>query len=295
MIDSYLPYLGAALGAALAAPLSLLYNRFPEPWLQDYDYDPLAANFRPARRMRLRPHTLAVMAALAILFFAAFFFNPLYITEKKIFHVLLMLVPLLPFTLIVVCDYLNRIIPDQLVIAAAVSSLFGFLADGLEGSYWVPAGSPWYMYPVNRILGGIVGAGLLLAVSMIGSWISGQEAMGFGDIKLIFVCGLLSGGYGLIFVVFIAFISGGIYAVPLYIRKRKRIRAEARMIAESSDPVKTRREIEEKNAAVHFAEDPDYLAFGPFLAVGTAIFLILETPIHDMFEVYFLSTVKYLF
>jgi len=281
--NSYLPLLGAFLGAALALPLQYTYNAFPEAWLQDYDYNPKAKDARFAKRMKTVPHTVIVMVSLALLFFAAVYVNKVFISEKHVFHILLILVPLLPFSLTVVSDKLNRIIPDQLVAAIALCSVFGFLADGLEGSLWVLPEAPWYMNPLNRILGAVIGAGLLWGIGMIGSWVSGQESMGFGDIKLIFACGLLSGAYGLIFVFFFAFVLGGIFAVPLYIAKRRRIHAEEKEIRESPDPVRKRREIEKRNNAVHFSEDPDYIAFGPFLALGTALFLIFEAPVHEFF------------
>jgi len=280
---SYLPVLGAILGAALALPMQYMYNSFPEVWLQDYDYDPAAKNFRPAKRMLFVPHTLVLMVSLSVLFFSAFCFNSAFVIEKDVFHILLMLLPLLPLALIVVSDKLNRIIPDQLVFAAALLSVFGFLADGLEGSFWVASQSPWYMNPLNRILGAIIGAGLLWGIGALGSLISRQESMGFGDIKLIFACGLLSGVYGLVFVLFFAFVLGGIFALPLYISKRRRIRAEHKQILASSDPDKTRGEIDRQKELIHFSEDPDYIAFGPFLALGTVLFLIFETPIYQFY------------
>lgn len=288
MNSFFLPSLAAALGAALALPLQYAFNTFPEAWLQDYDFDPRSKNYRPARRMMLRPHTLTVMAALAFLFFCAFFVNEPYISKRNIFHILLMLLPLLPLMLIVISDCLNRIIPDQLVLAAALCSVFGFLADGLEGSLWITSDAAWYMYPANRIMGGVIGALILWGIGSLGELFSGQESMGFGDIKLIFACGLLSGAYGLLFVFFFAFIMGGIFAVPLYINKRKRIHADDKAVRESNDPEKTRAEIETRRSAVHFSDDPDYIAFGPFLAVGTALFLIFETPVRHFFEEYIL-------
>lgn len=295
MLSDYLPLFGALLGAALALPLQHLYNRFPESWLQDYDYDPKAKDFRLAKRMKFVPHTLVVMVTLMLLFFAAFYVNDSFVREKDVFHFLLMLVPLLPLSLTVVSDKLNRIIPDQLVLAIALCSVFGFLADGLEGSLWFTSQSHWYMTLVNRILGAVIGAGLLWGIGLIGSWISGQESMGFGDIKLIFACGLLSGAYGLIFVFFFAFILGGIIALPLYINKRRRVRAEEIIIRQSRDPVGKRREIEKSKATVHFSEDPDYIAFGPFLALGTAVFLIFETPVREFFVSYILTSAGLLF
>jgi len=295
MIQDLLPWLAAVLGASLSLPLRYLFGRFPESWLQDYDYDPKAANHRPAKRIALFPDTPVLAVSLAVLFFLAFRLNPGYTDKGHILHILLMILPLLPFSLIVISDHLNRIIPDQLVLLTGIFSILGLLADGFEGSLWVPAGGAWYLAPLNRVLGGIIGAALLFGIAFLGSWISGQESMGFGDIKLIFVCGLLSGGFGLIFVFFFAFVAGGIFAVPLFIRKQKRIRAEDKLILTSEDPEKTRRQIEEQKAGIHFADDPDYIAFGPFLAIGTAVFLIFETPVYQYFQSSILPTLGFIF
>lgn len=294
-LNFLLPYLGAVLGAALALPLQYAYNTFPETWLQDYDFKPDAKNVRLAKRMNFMPHTLLLLISMALLFFAAFYVNSAFVLQKNAFHMLLILVPLLPFSLIVISDKLNRIIPDQLVAAVALSAVFGFLADGLEGNFWIARESAWYWNPLNRILGAVIGAALLWGIGIIGSWISGQESMGFGDIKLIFACGLLSGAYGLVFVIFFSFVLGGIFAVPLYISKRRRISAEEKLIRESPDPERKRKELEKKKEAVSFADDPDYIAFGPFLALGTVIFLIFETPVHDFFINYILTSTGQLF
>jgi len=295
MSDYILPLMGAAFGAAAALPLQHLYNVFPEAWLQDYDYDPTAGNHRAARRMTFIPHTLIVLISLGLLFFLAFFANKSFVSDRAVFHILLVLLPLLPFSIIVVSDQLNRIIPDQLVAAVAVFSIFGFLADSLEGNMWMSPHTAWYMYPVNRILGALIGAGLLWGIGILGSWISGQDSMGFGDVKLMFACGLLCGAYGLGFVFFFAFVLGGLFAIPLYIRKRQRIRAEEKMILTSENPDAAKKMLDDQKENVHFADDPDYIAFGPFLTLGTAVFLVFETPLYEFFRTQILASARMLF
>jgi prepilin signal peptidase PulO-like enzyme (type II secretory pathway) len=295
MNDILLYILSAVLGMALALPLQYIYNIFPEPWLQDYDYDPKAPDHRLSRRMKFLPHTLILMIALAVFFFCSLYVNRSFVLERDVFHFLLMLLPLLPFSLIVISDQLNRIIPDQLVAAVALLSVFGFLADHLEGSLWIASDAAWYAYALNRILGALIGAGILWGIGILGSWVSGQESMGFGDVKLMFACGLLSGIYGLGFVFFIAFVLGGLFAVPLYIHKRKRIRLEEKMISESVSPDKMRKYLNRQKNNIHYSEDPDYIAFGPFLALGTAAFLIFETPLRAFFETNIMASADLLF
>ena len=56
----------------------------------------------------------------------------------------------------------------------------------------------------------------------------------------------------------------------------KRISKEKKRIAEAEDPRAEKLKIQREKAAIHFAEDPDYMAFGPFLALGCAVFMIME-------------------
>lgn len=282
MSDVILPLIFAATGALIAAPLHLIYNRLPEPWLQDYDYNPEDSGARPAKRMKFIPHSLILIPVIALLFFLGAYLNPLFFEKRQIFYILLMFFPVAPCALIVMSDKLNRIIPDQLVVFAGAISVFGFISDAVYGSLWFP-GKPFYFAVLNRILGAVIGAGLLWGIGFIGSLLSKQEAMGQGDVKFIFACGLLSGAYGLIFVFFFAFIIGGVAAVPLLVRKRMRIAREEKSIRESSNPAKARRRLEREKEAIPFSEDPDYIAFGPFLALGTVCFLLFETPVCTYF------------
>jgi prepilin signal peptidase PulO-like enzyme (type II secretory pathway) len=285
----------AAVGVLLSAPLHLIYNILPESWLQDYDFDPDSEDVRAARRMRFFPHSLILIPVIAALFFLGAYLNPSFFENRQVFFILLMFLPIFPFSLIVMSDKLNRIIPDQIVVFAGLLSVFGFVSDVLYKSMWFSEESPFYYAIINRILGALIGAGLLWLIGFLGSILTQKEAMGQGDIKFIFVCGLLSGAYGLIFVFFFSFIIGGIVAVPLLIRKRIRISRADQMIRESNNPAKTRKNLAREKQQIHFADDPDYIAFGPFLALGTACFLIFETLVHSYFTGTILVSLEYLF
>lgn len=276
-------------GLMLAWPLRFLFGRLPEAWLQDYDYDPSHAGIRPAKRMRILPDTLLLGVILGVSFGLAVYFNPQYIGLSMVFHVLLVTLPLLPLSLIVVSDALNRIIPDQFTLCVLVFSLFGFFGDIFEGTLWMSDATPWYVLIVYRLFGGLIGAGLLFGIGILGTRLSGQDSIGFGDIKLIFALGLLTGPYGLVFDLFFAFIVGGLYAIPLFVAKRRRIRAEEAMILKSDNPEETRLSLEEKRAGISYSDDPDYIAFGPFLAIGAAVFLVFETPIYHFFVEFFVA------
>lgn len=295
MSELTLPLIMAAVGILLSAPLHLVYNLLPESWLQDYDYDPEAEDIRPAKRMRFIPHSLILIPVNAALFFLGAYLNPSFFENHQVFFILLMFLPILPFSLIVMSDKLNRIIPDHIVVFAGLLSIFGFVSDVLYKSMWFSEESPFYYAIINRILGALIGAGLLWLIGFLASMITQKEAMGQGDIKFIFVCGLLAGAYGLIFVFFFSFVIGGIAAVPLLIRKRIRIAREEKLIRESKNPAKARRKLTREKQLIHFADDPDYIAFGPFLALGTACFLIFETLVHSYFTETILVSLEYWF
>jgi len=101
--------------------------------------------------------------------------------------------------------------------------------------------------------------------------------------------------YGLGFVFFFAFVLGGLFAIPLYIRKRQRIRAEEKMILTSENPDAAKKMLDDQKENVHFADDPDYIAFGPFLTLGTAVFLVFETPLYEFFRTQILASARMLF
>ena len=104
----------------------------------------------------------------------------------------------------------------------------------------------------------------------------GREGMGMGDMRLLFATGLITGCYGLLILVYVSIFSAVIFAVPLLIRKVKRVSGEKKRIAEAEDPRAEKLKLQREKAAIHFAEDPDYMAFGPFLALGCAVFAIME-------------------
>lgn len=285
----------AAFGALLAATCQPIYNRLPEPWLQDYDYDPSSESARPARRMNFLPHSAVLIPVTSVLFFFGAYLNPDYFDRPEIFRILLMFLPVVPFSIVVMSDFLNRIIPDHVVVIAAILSVSGFLADLSNRGLWFPADAPYWHLILNRLLGGVIGAALLLLIGFIGSLISRKEAMGHGDVKFIFACGLLAGAYGLLFALFFAFLLGGAAAVPLLIRKRIRIARENREVRMSKNPARARRILERKRKEISFADDPDYIAFGPFLALGTMCFLLFETPIYRYYSEKILVAAELLF
>lgn len=265
------------LGVIMGLFVTLIFNKLPEKWLQDYDYDPKSPNFRLSKRMKLLPHTLfsscfcAICYGCAAFFSYDFLFNPL-----KVINVIILILMIPIVMIVMMSDRLNRIIPDQCSLAILVLGVLAIVGDFFNKPIWFSAEAPWYYSLINRLIALIVGFGLLWAIGFIAECFTGKESMGQGDMKLLGACGLLIGCYGLVVLIYVAAFASVFFAIPILIRKRIRISKEEKAIRESSNPVQARRELNKKKSQIHFADDPDYIAFGPFLALGAAAFLVLE-------------------
>ena len=264
------------LGFLIGCSLTFVFGRLPESWLQDYDYDPKADNYRPSKRMKMVPHGVLAGIFCAAFYLAAAIFFPELLTGRWIIHMIAIVLTVPVLFLVLISDKLNRIIPDQFPILILI---FGFLllaSDFLEGTIWFTENAPWYAPIINRVGAAILGGGVLFLIGFIGEMVTSREAMGQGDMKLLIGCGMVTGLYGLIVLIYVAVIVGVFFAIPLLIRKQKRLREEQEYIDSSDDPIKAQIELKLKKKNMHYADDPDYLAFGPFLAIGAGVFIAME-------------------
>lgn len=131
--------------------------------------------------------------------------------------------------LLVTIDFAVHRLPDPLVLLAAIVAVLGLAAAGLEADAW----GSW----VRALLAGAaVGAGFLLLA------LASPSGLGFGDVKLAAVLGLVLGWYGwqaVLTGVLAGFVCGGIVAVIGLIVGRTGAR--------------------------------DHLAFGPWLVLGAVL------------------------
>ena len=93
-----------------------------------------------------------------------------------------------------IADKKYMIIPDQFVIALAVTAL-GFIP--FQASYLSP------------LYGALIGGGSFLFIGILGQSILKKEAMGFGDVKLLTAIGLLAGTKGVIIILFLTIFASG--------------------------------------------------------------------------------------
>ncbi len=268
---------GVLLGALSGTSTTFLFKKLPESWLQDYGVKETDTNYRVSKRMRPYPEGL-IAGLISCLFYVAFavFSKAAFIDSFKPLHiaVIILLVPAL--VLVMMADKLNRIIPDQFSIYIAICGILSIISDYTEGSIWFSADAKWYLPLLNKILGALIGGGLLWLIGFITLTFTGRDGMGQGDMRLLAATGLITGCYGLVVLTYVAVFSALIFAVPLLIRKQIRLKKEEEMIKNAANPRKMRRALEIKKARMHFADDPDYLAFGPFLALGCGVFAVME-------------------
>jgi len=118
----------------------------------------------------------------------------------------------------------------------------------LSGMFILTAAAAWLADFVSLpalsgpLLAAVGGTAVFLAIANVGSLLSKQEAMGGGDIKLVFLMGLALGLKGLALALLIAFNSAALVGVALILLRRKGRR--------------------------------DYVPFGPFLIAAT-VFVFL--------------------
>ena len=124
---------------------------------------------------------------------------------------------------IFVADFKYQIIPDSMVVLGVVGAL------GVTGGVWE--------------IGEHAFVGLVAATFFFLLWfITRGRGMGLGDVKLVFLLGLLLGYPGIIVALYVAFLTGAIVGVILVVVRKKSLKSN--------------------------------IAFGPFLIIGTLIALV---------------------
>jgi leader peptidase (prepilin peptidase)/N-methyltransferase len=138
-----------------------------------------------------------------------------------------------------VVDYFHRVIPAFFPVLMVI---FGVIFSFFN----VSLGENIFFRFLHSLFGIIVGAGSLFLVSFFGNLIYKKEVMGIGDAKLMAGVGVFIGCQKVLFAIFIAAILASIVGLGLIIAKKI-----------------TRK---------------DYIAFGPFLSVGSFLTVFLPQP-----------------
>ncbi|MDR2356067.1 MAG: A24 family peptidase [Clostridiales Family XIII bacterium] len=235
----------AAIVVSIAAGFSagcgavFVFNKMPAKWLCDYDELPDERHLAP----RIGKHPWALLFSFV---FAAAAFKTLLVSWAYGAAALPALWSLL---LIGLSDKKYRIIPDQFVILLAVTGI-GFAAIGPGGA--------WRYAFLSPLLGLLLGGGVFFLIALLGRVITKKEIMGFGDVKLTAVCGLIAGLWGIVAILILTALSS---AAVLSLRlARGKVKAT------------------------------DEAALGPFIAGATAVYLLFPQEILYLLRLYFAAT-----
>jgi leader peptidase (prepilin peptidase)/N-methyltransferase len=110
----------------------------------------------------------------------------------------------------------------------------------------------------RSLLGLVIGGGLLILIAVGGKWVFGKEAMGGGDIKLTAMMGVYVGYPYILLMFFMAAVAASLVGIIMMIGWGKRGR----------DPI----------------------PFGPFLALGCILTLLLGNPLLNWYLGFFPSS-----
>lgn len=193
--------------AGLAAGLLCvpLFNRLPAKWLCDYGEEP--GPELSGRRASAVPEGLALGAAFA----AAF---PLFAAQYGVSPVFFLLcASVVPLALAAEADLKYRIVPDELLPAAAAPALAVWLL-GLCGR------ADFYGSRASPFLGALAGAALWMLVALLGRAIYRRESVGAGDVKLFAAVGFLCGFPGAVYAFLLTIVLAGAHFLALMLLRR---------------------------------------------------------------------------
>lgn len=188
-------------GVLLGNSAVYVFNNMPASWLCDYGEIPTEEKF-PLGRQRIYSHPwkLAFSGMFAAL--------TLFLAYRDIPYAVAALAQLWLLLIIAAADHKYMIIPDQFVIFLAFSSI------GFSQNFGDITG---------MVLGALLGGGTMLIIALVGRLIAKQEALGFGDVKLMAAIGLTAGIYGTAFILVVSsFLSCAVFTYKILKRKIRR-------------------------------------------------------------------------
>lgn len=149
----------------------------------------------------------------------------------------LFLTPMLLSAFII--DYKIQIIPNRLNLTMFEIGLAFVFIYGMTN----------LSISIDMLLGMLAGGGIFLLITLVGGFIAGKEAMGFGDVKLMGALGLYFGLASITAISIMAFLFGAIISIVLMIIKKNKI--------------------------------DSYIPFGPFIVVSA--FISIFVPFNTLF------------
>lgn len=111
---------------------------------------------------------------------------------------------------IVCIDLEYQIIPDLITLPG--------IAVGFLGSLFLPGADRW----MDSLFGIVFGGGFFLAAGLVGQWVTKQESMGGGDIKMAAMMGAFFGWKPLVVAITVGVFAGAVVAIALMLFSRAR-------------------------------------------------------------------------
>ena len=263
--------LSLVFGICISLFVFAIYNRIPDKWLQEWDANPDTPDFRKAKRLDHLPHFIVLSCISIAAIYIILNTQPdgsLNNIENIVF--LLLIYPGL--ALLFISDLQNRIIPHQflaylliIVICKSIFFSFEYQPDQIfffNGIHFVKEIGMKLLESTLLSLFFFIPAFLFLRIKK-------TEAIGFGDIKLIFTCSMLCGIYGTFWIIAASFLFAGITGAVSYLYRY------TKTVKKKSLP-------RTQQAKTHFAEDPAYLPLAPFLTVFSFLYLSLHEMISSL-------------
>jgi len=151
-----------------------------------------------------------------------------------------------------IIDYKMQIIPNRLNLTIFEIGLVFCFIYGISN----------VAISINMFFGMLAGAGIFLAITLLGGLFYGKEAMGFGDVKLMGAIGLFLGLSNIIIVTLLAFLIGAILSIILLITKIRKT--------------------------------SEYIPFGPFIVIASfiSIYIPFETIKFVLMQIFTLGMYK---
>lgn len=284
-----LAYLGTADGliwVIACLPISfllifvsyLLFNKFPAKWYCDYDEEPSEELL--GKRVSFKGSGIILSIITAICLAAC------RLQYNKGFDILFAAlgISIIILLMITVSDFKYTIIPDQFTVALAVVFLAVVVYDRLRG--YNIFSSEWWQPIAGAAIGGVV----MLLINALGVIIYKKDGMGFGDVKLFAAVGILTGFPGTIYTILISLVVASVgFIATIIIGKIMQVKnSDAEEVTDEDDDDTDVAEASEEESETSEEEEShgSYLAFGPYIAIGTIVYICLINLINSLANMY---------
>ncbi len=280
------------LGFILTCLAYVIINKVPAKWLCDY-------NETPSPELLSGKRVSYIGSGIVLSIVSAVCLTALRLQFNKGYDIYFILLTLIIFValMITVCDFKYTIIPDQFTIALGVLGLMISVYD-IVRSYNILHQSWW-----SPLAGAGIGAAVMILIDLLGMLIYKKDGMGFGDVKLFFAVGILTGFPGTIYTLIISIITASICFVVVIIVAKIKSSGSPSPIQEA--PAAAETDIDTSDAVQSFVSQKDdesipeesgeddeeigmtsYLAFGPYIAIAIIAYLTLFDGIKYLVSLY---------